>query len=271
MNISSKVRRLSKNEKEQFIESGYIKNLPVFSKIGVKNLEKLFNQLKSRLPKNININKTNMWHKASKSFYELCRTPPILDYVEDILGKNFYQWGGTFFYKEPKSQAIVPWHQDAQYWPLAPSESVTVWLSVYDTDKDNSAMRVVTGSHKQNKYFHSVVKKNNYLLDQEVSYDQIDENEITYIDLKAGEISLHTDALLHGSGANYSNRPRCGIVMRFSPTKVKADLSIWPFFSIQVARGVDTFKYNPVAPIPKGEATPTKQHQFAHEFEKYWK
>ena len=38
-----------------------------------------------------------MWHKASKKFYDLCRTPAILDYVEDLIGPNFVQWGGQFF------------------------------------------------------------------------------------------------------------------------------------------------------------------------------
>ena len=90
-----------------------------------------------------------MWHKASKKFYDLCRTPEILDYVEDILGPNFVQWGGQFFHKEPHSGSIVPWHQDAQYWPLKPANAVTVWLAVYDTDIENGAMKVVSGSHKK--------------------------------------------------------------------------------------------------------------------------
>jgi ectoine hydroxylase-related dioxygenase (phytanoyl-CoA dioxygenase family) len=65
------------------------------------------------------------------------------------------------------------------------------------------------------------------------------------INLKAGQISLHNDALLHGSEANNSNRRRCGVTMRFSPTNVKGDLKTWPFFETQLARGVDKYKLNP--------------------------
>ena len=54
-----------------------------------------------------------MWHKASKKFYDLAHTPAILDYVEDLLGPNFFLWGGQFFYKAAKSKGIVPWHQDS--------------------------------------------------------------------------------------------------------------------------------------------------------------
>ena len=223
--ISDNVRRLTNKEKQQYSEQGYVKNLPVFSYNGAFELQGLFEELSSRLPSNVDINKTNMWHKASKKFHDLCRTPEILDYVEDILGPNFVQWGGQFFHKEPKSGSVVPWHQDAQYWHLKPANAVTVWLAVYDTDKENGAMKVVSGSHKKgsNGFKHHTNNASHLVLDQEVSEDQIDQDNIVYMDLKAGEISLHNDALLHGSDPNNSDRRRCGITMRFSPTNVKGD------------------------------------------------
>ena len=270
--ISDNVRRLTNNEKQQYSEQGYVKNLPVFSYNGALELQGLFEELSSRLPSDVDINKTNMWHKASKKFHDLCRTPEILDYVEDILGPNFVQWGGQFFHKEPKSGSVVPWHQDAQYWPLKPANAVTVWLAVYDTDKENGAMKVVSGSHKKgsNGFKHHTNNASHLVLDQEVSEDQIDQDNIVYMDLKAGEISLHNDALLHGSDPNNSDRRRCGITMRFSPTNVKGDLNEWPFFETQLARGIDSFKLNPIAQIPRGEATPIKRFCYSKDFEKDW-
>ena len=270
--ISDNVRRLTNKEKQQYSEQGYVKNLPVFSYNGALELQGLFEELSSRLPSDVDINKTNMWHKASKKFHDLCRTPEILDYVEDILGPNFVQWGGQFFHKEPKSGSVVPWHQDAQYWPLKPANAVTVWLAVYDTDKENGAMKVVSGSHKKgsNGFKHHTNSASHLVLDQEVSEDQIDQDNIVYMDLKAGEISLHNDALLHGSDPNNSDRRRCGITMRFSPTNVKGDLNEWPFFETQLARGIDSFKLNPIAQIPRGEATPIKRFCYSKDFEKDW-
>ena len=270
--ISDNVRRLTNKEKQQYSEQGYVKNLPVFSYNGALELQGLFEELSSRLPSDVDINKTNMWHKASKKFHDLCRTPEILDYVEDILGPNFVQWGGQFFHKEPKSGSVVPWHQDAQYWPLKPANAVTVWLAVYDTDKENGAMKVVSGSHKKgsNGFKHHTNNASHLVLDQEVSEDQIDQDNIVYMDLKAGEISLHNDALLHGSDPNNSDRRRCGITMRFSPTNVKGDLNEWPFFETQLARGIDRFKLNPIAQIPRGEATPIKRFCYSKDFEKDW-
>jgi hypothetical protein len=108
MEISKNSRRLSASEISQYKNEGYIKNLPVFSEKGIQELEILFSDLKNRLPSNVDINKTNMWHKASKRFYDVAHSTAILDYVEDLLGNDFYLWGGQFFYKPAHSKGIVP-------------------------------------------------------------------------------------------------------------------------------------------------------------------
>ena len=178
--ISNKVRRLTNEEKDRYLKDGYLTGLPVFHDEARDDLNDLFVSLSSRLSNDIDINQTNMWHKASLKFYNLCRTPAILDYVEDLLGPNFFQWGGQFFLKEPKDGSVVPWHQDAQYWPLSPAKSVTVWLALYDTDEENAAMKVVKGSHKQGMFKHHTNKASNLVLDQEVSYDQIKQDDYGY-------------------------------------------------------------------------------------------
>ncbi len=43
-------------------------------------------------------------------------------------------------------------------------------------------------------------------------------------ELKAGEISMHSDLLLHGSEANDSDRRRCGLTLRYCAADVKAHL-----------------------------------------------
>ena len=58
--IHKDVRRLTDEEKKQYEHSGYVKNLPVFSPDAAGDLHNFFEQLSSRLPKDIDINKTNM-------------------------------------------------------------------------------------------------------------------------------------------------------------------------------------------------------------------
>lgn len=269
--IDPSARRLTAAEKQQYGRDGYVTGLPVFAEAARADLDTFFSYLSGRLAPGIDINQVNMWHTASRRYYDLCRTPTILDYVEDVLGPNFVQWGGQFFLKEPHDGSEVPWHQDAQYWPLSPSNTtVTVWLALYDTDEENAAMKVVKGSHKKGAYEHHMNNAKHLALDQEVSEAQFAHEDIVSLNLKAGQISLHNDGLLHGSGANHSERRRCGMTMRFSPIDVKADLSVWPHFESQLARGEDLFQHNPIAEAPRGEATPVRKFQYSKEFAAQW-
>ena len=43
------------------------------------------------------------------------------------------------------------------------------------------------------------------------------------VTLKAGQFSMHSDLLLHGSDANESERRRCGLTIRYAA----ADVSTW--------------------------------------------
>lgn len=264
--ISPRARRLTAAEKRQFEEWGYIKNLPVFDDAAVPALQARFEELAARLPDGVDINQTNMWQKASPWFHAFCRTPAILDYVEDLIGPDFYQWSGQFFVKYPGDGTVVPWHQDAQYWPLTPRRTVSVWLAIYDSDEGNAAMQVVRGSHRQGDLDHHEVSGDKYVLEQEVDADLIDEKNVVTLDLKAGEISLHDDGLLHGSGPNNSDRVRCGMTTRFSPTEVKCDLSVWPSFEAYMARGVDRYGHNPHGKLPTREGFPVRKFQHSSEF-----
>ena len=259
-------RRLTEAEKVQFRGRGYIKPLPVFDAESVRELQTGFDDLLSLLPEGLDINLINNWHKANRWVYDLCRTPEILDYVEDLLGPDFFQWGGQFFCKLPGITSEVPWHQDAQYWPLTPHETVTVWLALYDTDGDNGAMQVVAGSHAAGMFDHGTVENDRVVLTQAIDENSLSPDDIVTIDLKAGEMSLHDDRLVHGSGASTSGDRRVGLTMRYCPTTVKCDLSVWPTFESYLVRGVDRCENNPVGKVPSGNGYPVERFQSSAEF-----
>ena len=139
-----------------------------------------------------------------------------------LLGENVIGWGSHFFCKMPQDGKQVAWHQDASYWPLSPSKAVTCWLAVDDADVENACMRFVSGSHHHGAMTfrpsdpaeHNVL---NQTIENVEQYGQ-------FVDdcLKAGEISLHSDLLLHGSEANMSDRRRCGLTLRYAPVDVHA-------------------------------------------------
>ena len=94
--IDQNARRLTQQEKADYAEQGYVKNLPVFNAQGVAHLQKQFAALDQRMPAGIEISRVNMWHKCSQWFYGICRTPAILDYVEDLIGPDFFQTRAPF-------------------------------------------------------------------------------------------------------------------------------------------------------------------------------
>ena len=56
--IDNKARRLSQSEKQQYLEDGYVTGLPVFSKNAINDIHDWYEELSSKLPKEIDINKT---------------------------------------------------------------------------------------------------------------------------------------------------------------------------------------------------------------------
>jgi non-heme Fe2+,alpha-ketoglutarate-dependent halogenase len=65
-------------------------------------------------------------HTLLSWVYDLVRHPAILDATEDLIGPNILVYMTTWFIKEPHSEAITVWHQDATYFGLRPHMRVTV-------------------------------------------------------------------------------------------------------------------------------------------------
>ena len=118
----------------------------------------------------------------------------------------------------------MSWHQDASYWPLSPSKTVTVWLAIADADADagNGAMRVIPRSHvkAQLAYRRSTEAEHNVLAQTTLAAEEQGDPAVT-IALRAGQVSLHTDWLIHGSEPNRSARRRCGLTLRFTSADVR--------------------------------------------------
>jgi ectoine hydroxylase-related dioxygenase (phytanoyl-CoA dioxygenase family) len=153
--------------------------------------------------------------------YDLLTDPRVVNCVKDILGENVIGWGAHFFCKMPGDNKIVSWHQDASFWPLSPSKTVTVWLAIDDADRENACMRFVAGSHHLGHLTYRM-SEDDSVLNQTVD-DPAQFGEVVYDVLKAGEISLHSDLLLHGSEKNTSQRRRCGLTLRYCSADVRSD------------------------------------------------
>ncbi len=171
------------------------------------------------------------------TIWDLATTPAILDIVEDLVGPNIICWATHYFCKLPGDAKGVSWHQDCSYWPLTPSKTVTVWLAIDDVGHDNGCMRVIPRSHLHGhlKFRESDPSEQNVLSQTIEGAERFGPPQD--IQLRAGEISLHSDLLIHGSLPNLSARRRCGLTLRYCPPDVRAFWD-WNQHSI-ICRGAD--------------------------------
>ena len=75
----------------------------------------------------------------------------------------------------------------------------TVW-AIDDFTKENGATQVIPGSHKWDR-------------DREPK-----EDEICYAEMKKGSVFIYTGSVIHGGGANNSDKNRLGVFLHYAPS-----------------------------------------------------
>jgi ectoine hydroxylase-related dioxygenase (phytanoyl-CoA dioxygenase family) len=162
-------------------------------------------------------------HFDQRFIWELATQPQILDCVEALLGPNLLLLATHFFCKYGGGERFVAWHQDATYWGLEPPLTVTAWYAVDDSDRENGCMQALPGTHKGGIRAHgkSTAAGNLLSINQEVPVTEKEVRAAVDLELRAGEISLHDGATIHGSLPNLSNRRRCGLTLRYVPAHVR--------------------------------------------------
>jgi hypothetical protein len=218
-------RTLTAEQVAAFNRDGYLKGIRIFSPQEMAGIREYFDELLARtLAAGGDSYSISTAHLRYGRVYDLLTQPRIVACVKDLLGENVIAWGSHFFCKMPGDGKRVSWHQDASYWPLTPSKAVTAWLAIDDADAANACMRFIPGSHVLGHLTYALSENDeaNVLNQTVAGVEQL--GEPVLVELKAGEISIHSDLLLHGSEANQSARRRCGLTLRYCAADVRARL-----------------------------------------------
>ena len=197
----------------------------------------------------------NGWHSSLANLYKIISDSRISDVMQDLMGENLICWGSHFFCKDPNSKETVAWHQDISYWPMSESKTITVWLAIDDVDETNGSMKVIPKSHLhgQINFDKSKDSENNVLHQTIVNAEDYGLAPVS-INLKAGQIEVHSDLLVHGSSENNSNKRRAGLTMRFVPPEV-IPYNGWGGRSI-LTRGTNTYNHWKIIAPPTVEFIP---------------
>lgn len=216
---------LTAEQVADFNRNGYVTGIRIFDGEEITAIRQYFDELLARtLAAGGNSYSISTAHLRYGRVYDILTDPRIVARVKDLLGENVVAWGSHFFCKMPGDGKRVSWHQDSSYWPLTPSMAVTVWLAIDDATVENACMRYIPGTHKFGHLTYTLSENDeSNVLNQTVEGAESFGQPIN-VELKAGEISIHSDLLLHGSEANESDKRRCGLTLRYCPTVVRAGL-----------------------------------------------
>jgi len=153
-------------------------------------------------------------------FCEYIEYKPMLDVIEAVTGPNIMAMHSMLIAKPPDSgsnSSRHPPHQDLYYFPFRPVDRiVAAWTAIEPCDTMNGCLFVSPGSHlpqklyphdypqgANNKFYHGI---------QDIT------NTMKWVDLEMqpGDTVFFHSLLVHGSGANKSNRTRKAISCHYA-------------------------------------------------------
>ena len=254
---------LSTEQIDAYRRDGFLTRLPALSPDEVREAQAAYARAVEMLPPGVKVYDLAQWEKHNDFFFGLVSHPRILDYAESLCGPNFYVWDSYLFTKDPHEDVVSQAHFDKGSWPMGEGRFATVFLALYDATIDNGCLWVSRGSHRRHHRHRPVdpdTDRKRFFFHHQVPAEEIEADSVEYLELAAGEVSLHHELTVHGSNGNRSDAPRVGFAIRYASSDVEANLTIWPEFSVIPMRGDGTGP-NPTHTPPTEFGIPTLQDQ----------
>jgi ectoine hydroxylase-related dioxygenase (phytanoyl-CoA dioxygenase family) len=172
----------------------------------------------------------------------------LLDVAQEFIGPDIALFASHYLCKPAGNGMPVLWHQDGSYWPLDPMNVVTLWLAVDDSTPENGCMRVIPGTQHLQLQQLKERKDVTNVLNSEIDASFVDESKAVDLVLRAGDLSVHHPNVIHGSNANPSPKRRCGLTIRYIPTRTRITV---PWGCDFLLRGAAVPGINDYKPFPK--------------------
>ncbi len=155
----------------------------------------------------------NVYERRAHSIAEqLCGPGMALDY-DQLLAK-----------RPRRDDAVFGWHQDLAYWPTDTPDlrTATCWMAIDASTAENGCMRFVSGTHRvplrPHRPLHGDRGKSHTLVTDLVKGDTV-----TLAPIAPGDITVHNEAVLHGSGGNKSAGWRRAYIVAFRSAATVAE------------------------------------------------
>ena len=135
----------------------------------------------------------NLYERRAQSIADqLCGPGMTIDF-DQLLAKS-----------PGRADAVFAWHQDQAYWiDTDDRRTATCWLAVDDSTIENGCMQFLPGSHREPVRPHRPLhgdRSASHTLVTDLGPDDV----MVPVEIRRGDITVHNEAVLHGSGGNTS-------------------------------------------------------------------
>jgi phytanoyl-CoA hydroxylase len=146
--------------------------------------------------------------------------------AEQLIGPEARLDYDQFLSKRPgREQAVFAWHQDLGYWPTGTPDTrtTTFSLALDDATPENGCLQVVPGSHREPTLrWHRPAFRTDPatgLREQAhtLTIDLAAEDEVVFLPVKRGGITIHNERIVHGSAGNPSPNWRRTYILAHRP------------------------------------------------------
>jgi ectoine hydroxylase-related dioxygenase (phytanoyl-CoA dioxygenase family) len=154
--------------------------------------------------------------RLSPAIDGLLRSDHVLDEMECLLGRDIGLFETKLLMKSARFGQPIPLHQDFSYWTeySAAPVQVSLLIRIDPADEENGCLRVVPGSHTRGLLRHAVAADGSTF--GRGLPDEVDLPDPVSLPGRAGSAVLFSPLLLHGSGANQSERQRRSLTLVYT-------------------------------------------------------
>jgi len=208
------VMKLSVDETSRYQKDGVVAPITVMQPSVANDIRRRLESAENSFPELIGPEKRNNAHYVLACLDEIVHREEILDAVECLIGPDIVLTNTVLFIKEPNSLHHVTYHQDATYMGLEPQTSLTAWIALTESTRENGCVRVIRGSHRLDIQQHIDTFGVDNILTRGQQIEDVDEDSALDIELEPGQMSLHHARTIHGSGPNKTSDRRIGIALQ---------------------------------------------------------
>ena len=262
-------RRLGEEEVAAYRRDGFVARVAALGADEARGLRSNLEAFEATLPPGP---LDRMWrrklHVRLPWLRDLVEDARILDAVEDLIGPDILVFNSTFFIKEPRSEAVTAWHQDATYFGLEPHEHVTAWLAFSAASGESGCMQFVPGSHRWGQLRHEArAVANSVNNGSQTIAEPFDASAARLAPLEPGAFSLHHTLLVHQSESNRSGDRRIGLGISYIPCRVRHTGSLR--MGATLVRGADRHGHFEHEPDPRALTPEAAAEAHARAYRRY--